>query len=194
MDEFSAIEPELKIRRWFPTSAGAFESNWRALAKIAPSVRCFSIACIAIWLLPDIGTRMPGAVRRTGERRHFRSPVAGGAEAASHSAGWADEPESAKEWAYGAGLAMFGTFREMNRLVEEMRENNITVGVDCGDWPRPENRETRVMYPVILAGLLAFFLVSLQLGSGAPEPWSLMLKILAVCTLPGMFWAISKIG
>src|SRR5258708_33242646 len=36
MEEFSGVEPELKINMWFPASAGAFESNWRALAKVAP--------------------------------------------------------------------------------------------------------------------------------------------------------------
>ena len=59
IEEFSGIEPELKINRWFPSSAGAFESNWRALTKIAPSRPCFSIACIAICLPPDTGTRTP---------------------------------------------------------------------------------------------------------------------------------------
>ena len=102
--------------------------------------------------------------------------------------------ESGKEWAVGSGLLLFVTIREMNRLVEEMRENDITVGVDCGDWRRPESGESRILYQVILGGLLVFFLMSLQWGSAAPEPWSLLLKILAVCALPAMFWAVSRIG
>ncbi len=102
--------------------------------------------------------------------------------------------ESAEEWAFGSGLLLFGTVREMNRLVEEMRENDITVGVDGGDWRRPERRDSSIVYYVILGALLVFFLLSLQWGSTAPEPWSLALKILAAGSLPAMFWAISKIG
>jgi hypothetical protein len=103
--------------------------------------------------------------------------------------------ESAKDWTIGSGLLMFGTFREMNRLVEEIRENDITVGVDCSDWRRSENGgESRFSWQVILGGLLVFFLMGLQWGSVAPAPWSLVLKVLAISALPAMFWVISRIG
>jgi hypothetical protein len=102
--------------------------------------------------------------------------------------------ESAEEWALGSGLLLFGTLREMNRLVEEMRENDITVGVDASDWRRPASSGSRMLHQILLGGLFVFFLMSVQWGSAAPEPWSLLLKILAVCSLPAMFWAISKIG
>jgi hypothetical protein len=102
--------------------------------------------------------------------------------------------DSAEEWTFGSGLLLLGTLREMNRLVEEMREDDLTVGVDCRDWPRPKIRDRRIRYQVILGGLLALFLIGLQWGSAAPEPWSSILKILAVIALPAMFWAISKIG
>ncbi len=45
MDEFSGIEPELKVHMWFPATAGAFESNWRALARLAP-VRPLFLDCL----------------------------------------------------------------------------------------------------------------------------------------------------
>ena len=58
---------------------------------------------------------------------------------------------------------MFGTFREMNRLVGRARENDITAGVDCSDWRRPERSETRILYQLILLGLFVFF-VGLAMG------------------------------
>src|SRR5262249_44544064 len=36
VDEFSGIDPELKLNRWFPATVGAFESNWRAVANLIP--------------------------------------------------------------------------------------------------------------------------------------------------------------
>ena len=194
MEEFSGIEPELKINMWFPPSAGAFESNWRALAKIAPSRPLFldclhrNLLAAGYWNADAVGAGAP-ALDAISEamwpvvgrliRTHFVMLL---------------NPQSAQEWAFGSGLLTFGVIREMNRLVEEMRESDITVGVDCSDWPRPKSGESRTLYQVILACLLAFFLISLQYGSAAPGPWSLLLKILAVCALPAMFWAITRIG
>jgi hypothetical protein len=194
MEEFSGVEPELKINRWFPASAGAFESNWRALAKIAPARPMFldilhrNLLAAGYWNSDAVRAGGP-AVDAISEamwpvvNRLIRTQM-----------GTLMNQESAQEWAFGSGLLMFGAFREMNRLVEEMRESDITVGVDCGDWPRPERGERRISYEVILGALLVFFLMSLQWGSSAPEPWSSLLKILVVCAAPAMFWVVSKIG
>jgi hypothetical protein len=195
MDEFSGIEPELKINMWFPSSAEAFESNWRALATMAPPRPMFldylhrNLLAAGYWNSDAVRAGAPTrdaiseaqwpVVERT-IRTQFNMLL-----------NW----ESAKDWTIGSGLLMFGTFREMNRLVEEIRENDITVGVDCSDWRRSENGgESRFSWQVILGGLLVFFLMGLQWGSVAPAPWSLVLKVLAISALPAMFWVISRIG
>ena len=97
-------------------------------------------------------------------------------------------------WSSQAATSQRAAHHKWVAGVEEMRENDITVGVDCSDWRRPEVRESRILYHLILGGLLLFFLTSLQWGGAAPEPWSLVLKILGVGALPAMFWTISKIG
>ncbi|HTM47039.1 MAG TPA: hypothetical protein VL285_00055 [Bryobacteraceae bacterium] len=194
MEEFSGVEPELKINRWFPASAGAFESNWRALARLVPSRPLF-LDCLHRNLLAS-GYWNSDAVRAGAPPKDGITeamwPVLG--RLIRTQWGMMFNRESAEEWAFGSGLLMFATIREMNRLVEEVRDNDITVGVDAGDWRRPEKKANRISYHVILGGLLVFFLLSLQWGSSAPEPWSLLLKILAAAALPLMFWAFSKIG
>jgi hypothetical protein len=194
MDEFSGIEPELKINMWFPLSAGAFESNWRALATLAPARPLF-LDCLHRNLLAA-GYCNSDAVRAGAPARDAISeaqwPVVGRLIRTQFD--MLLNRESAKEWAVGSGLLMFGAFREMNRLAEELRESDLTVGVDCGDWRRPEKGEGRKLPQVILAALVIFFLIGLQWGGSAPEPWSRLLKILAVAALPAMFWAVSKIG
>jgi hypothetical protein len=101
--------------------------------------------------------------------------------------------KSAEDWAIGSGLLMFGALREMNRLVEELRENDIRVGIDFDEAPREEDRAPRSSYGLVLGALLLVFLAGLRWGSEAPEPWSAVLKILAAAALPAMFWTISRI-
>ncbi len=194
MEEFSGVEPELKINMWFPPSAGAFESNWRALAKIAPARPLF-LDCLHRNLLAA-GYWNADAVRAGAPALDAISEAMWAVlgRLIRTQSGVLLSRESAQEWAFGSGLLMFSAVREMNRLVEEMRENDITVGVDCSDWRRPEKGESPLLYQVILWGLLASFLAGLQWGAAAPEPWSSVLKVLAVCSLPVMFWAVSKIG
>jgi hypothetical protein len=194
MEEFSGIEPELKINMWYPTSAAAFESNWRALAKIdLPRplyLDCLNRNLIATgyWNSDARGAGAPeldaiSEAQKPVVGRLIRTQVATLANV-----------ESAREWAIGSSLFMIGTMREMNRLVEEFRENDITVGVNASEWRKSEAKQSRMLYRILLGVLLVLFLAGLQWGSSVGEPWSLALKILAAAALPGMFWAISRIG
>jgi hypothetical protein len=194
MEEFSGIEPELKINMWYPPSAAVFESNWRALAKVdLPRplyLDCLNRNLIATGYWNSDVTRA-GAPERDAiseaqkpvVNRLIRSQVATLANV-----------DSAREWAIGSSLFMIGTMREMSRLVEEFRENDITVGVNASEWRKSEPKQSRVLYQILLGVLLVFFLSGLQWGSSVGEPWSLALKILAAAALPAMFWAISRIG
>ena len=130
MDEFSGIEPELKVHMWFPASAGAFESNWRALARITPSRPLFldclhrNLVAVGYWSSDSVraGGPMVDAIADA------QWPVVG--SLLRTQLGMLMNRESANEWGIGSGLLMFGTLREMNRMAEEIRENDITVGVD----------------------------------------------------------------
>ncbi len=169
MDEFSGIEPELKIHRWFPPAAGAFESNWRALAKLVAARPMFvdslnrNLVAIGYWNSDAVraGAPMVDAIAEA------QWPVVG--RLVRTQMGMLMNRESAQEWAFGTGLLMFGTFREMNRLVEEVRENDISIGVDVSDWPRPRNGNGRAVYQVALGVLLVLFLAGLQWGTWHPR-------------------------
>jgi len=47
---------------------------------------------------------------------------------------------------------------------------------------------------IVLACLMGVLLTSLLLGGSAPEPWPLVLRIVALGTLPLMFWAVWRVG
>jgi hypothetical protein len=193
MDEFSGIEPELKVNLWFPASAATFENNWRALAKICPArplfVDCLhrNLVAAGYWNSDVVraGTPVFDAIS-DGQwpvvERLIRTQF-----------GMLMNRGSAEEWAVGSGLLMFGALREMNRFAEEMRENDVRAGIDFDERPSEEVQRPRSWYGLLLAALLVVFLAGLRWGSSAPEPWSVLLKILAAAALPAMFWAISRI-
>jgi hypothetical protein len=74
-----------------------------------------------------------------------------------------------------------------------MRDNDITVGVDLEE-PVQQSQSVRRSDGMILGSLLLILLLSLLWGGSAPEPWHVLLKILAVGTLPAMFWVVSRMG
>ncbi len=194
MDEFSGVEPELKINRWFPPSAAAFESNWRALAKIAESRPLF-LDCLLRNLVAT-GYWNSDAVR-AGARQHdaiseAQAPVV--QRMVKTQFGMLMNKDAATEWAMGSGLLVFGVLKEMNRLFEEVRENDLTVGVDMPEATPRELRKSRWSHALLLAALLCILLTSLLLGGTAPAPWPTLLRILAVATLPAMFWAVWRLG
>jgi hypothetical protein len=193
MEEFSGVEPELKINMWFPPSAEHFESNWRALAKIAPSRPLF-VDCLHRNLLAA-GYWTSDAAAAGGARVDSISEAMWPAisQLLKSQFGALLSREQIQEWALGSGMLFISTLREMNRSLEEMRENDITVGVDCSDWRGEPRRSPARAYPAMLAVLLAVFLVCLQWGPSAPEPWPLVLKIAAAGSLAAMFWVVSRI-
>ncbi len=193
MDAFSGVDPELKINRWFPNSAGVFESNWRALAKVAPRrplfLDCLHRNLLAAGYWNSDAARAGAPV--VDAMAVAEAPVV--ARLLRTQFGMVMNQDTMKEWALGSGLLMFGSFREMNRLVEEIRENDVTVGVDMTAPIRP-TRKRRSSKGLVLAGVLVILLLCLLLGASAPEPWHGLLRILALGALPATFWAARRMG
>jgi hypothetical protein len=193
MEQFSAIEPELKIKMWFPPSAGAFESNWRALTKIVPS-RPLYLDCLHRSLLAagywNADAVAAGAPAHDAIAEAMWPAIGGLLKDRFDSL----NRESLPEWAIGSGMLMLSTLREVNRQVEELRESDFTVGVERYEGNQLTRKGRRGLNPAVLAVLTAIFLASLQWGGAAPPPWALLLKIVAAVALVAMLWAISKTG
>lgn len=194
IDEFSGIEPELKINMWFPPSAGAFESNWRALARL-PLIRPLFLDCLHRNLIA-VGYWNADAVRAGAPARdaiaEAQWPVV--SRLLRTRFDLLMNRETAKEWAVATGLLAFGGVRSMNRIMEEMRENDLTIGVDVTPPPQPQPTGNLVWFAVLLAGLLLILLLCFRWAGAAPEPWATALKGVAVFTLAGLFWVVSKMG
>ena len=193
LDEFSGIEPELKINSWYPSSAEAFENNWRALASIFPARPLFldllhrNLVASGYWNSDTVRAGAPASDAIA----EAQWPVV--ARLISTQFGMLMKREAVQEWAIGSGLLLVGALREMNQLVEQIRENDVRIGLDFDEPPKIEG-DPSIKYGFLLVILLAIFLTGLHWGGLATEPWATPLKILAGASLPAMFWALSKIG
>jgi hypothetical protein len=195
LELMSAIEPELKVDLWFPGSAAAFESNWRALARLE-IVRPLFLNCLhrnliatGYWTAEAVSAG--GAAIDTITEAHW--PVVG--RVLKLNASQFLDPAAVTEWSVGLGLLSFGALREANRLAEEVRDNNLTIEVDIGTAqqaaPRPAKRSFRT--GVLIACLLIAILASLRWGSTLARPAQVLMVTVAYAALAALFWAVAKI-
>lgn len=198
----SGIEPELKVHSWYPGSAAAFESNWRALAKLQVTrSRPLYLDCLHRNLIA-IGYWTADAVSAGGRTRdtiaEAQWPVVG--RVLRVNASQFLHPAVLKEWSVGLGLVTVGAMREANRLAEEVRENNVTIEVEMPDSDVdslraiPPRSGRTVRRAVLVGFLLMILLVSLRWGSTLHQPAAALVMAAALSALVGLFWVVAKIG
>ncbi len=194
LNALSAVAPELKVHLRYPRSAAAFESNWRALSRLYPAIPPYlnslhrNLIAVGYWNADAIvgGAPVTDAIEQAqwpALQRVLRTQTAQFAD-----------PQRLKEWAAGAGLMLFGSLREANRLAEEVRDNNLTMLVKTTaptENRRQANRGVSTRFS--LAFLLLAFLLCLHWGSTAAEPTASILRVTAVAALGGLFWVVSRI-
>jgi hypothetical protein len=195
MNLLSAVEPELKVHLWFPTTAAAFESNWMALSRLVQKRPLYldslhrNLEAVGYWnagavkaggpmtdAIADGHAAVVGRVLRTQVRLLVNRKAAG-------------------EWVTGAGLIMFGVLRALNRVAEELRENNLTMGVgapETGGGERPASRTGR--RGVVIGVLLATLLISLRWGAGSEGPGAWVARFLALVAAAGLFWVVGRVS
>lgn len=195
----SGVEPELKVHAWYPGSASAFESNWRALEKLGVSrarplyLDCLHRNLVAVGYWTSDAVAAGGKAADTIAEAH--GPVLG--RVLRINAEEFLDPAVVKEWSKGIGLFTFGAMREANRLAEEFRETNLTLEVE----PEPDDlrQSDRKAGPtlrigLIAGGLLATVLVSLRWGSKLHQPATAFVSAVALGALAGLIWVVRKIG
>ena len=194
LEALSDLEPELKVNLQFPRSASIFEGNWRALSRVQSARPLFldllhrNLIALGYWNAettavtassdliaeaqwPVIGRLLRARMREMATR------------------------EMASEWFLGSGLLFFEGLRQVNRLADEFRENDLSIGVDAqetSDSSTPQNRLVRSA--IIIGMLLIVFLVSVRWASALPAPYSAALSAVAGVAGIGLFWAVSRIG
>ena len=196
LDLMSAIEPELKVGLWFPGSAAAFESNWRALARLDVErplyLNCLHRNLIATGYWTAEAVCNGGKAVDTITEAHW--PVVG--RVLKVNANQFLDPAVVTEWSVGLGLLGFGAMREANRLAEEVRDNNLTMEVDMGGTQQagPRNAGSNFRTSVLIACLLATILATLRWGSPMAQPAQGIMVTIGYAALAALFWAVARLG
>jgi len=194
LELMSAIEPELKVGFWFPRSAGAFESNWRALAKLKVErplyLNCFhrNLMAVGYWTAEaiDAGANPVDTIAEA----HW--PVV--ARVLKFNASQLMDPMVVAEWSVGLGLLGFGAMREANRLAEEVRDDNLTMEVEVGQPPQPEraSRKNSATW-IVIVGLLAAALAAMRWGTALGTTGQGWIAGLAFAALVGLYCAVTRL-
>jgi hypothetical protein len=191
----SAIEPELKVGLWFPASAGAFESNWRALARLEVKrplhLSCLHRNLIATGYWTAEAVSAGGTETDTIAEAHW--PVV--ARLLKLNSSQFMDPATISQWSVGLGLLSFGAVREANRLAQEVRENNLSVAVEMGEPQQAPGRPRGRSRIIILIGcLLITLFAALRAEHGLAQPVQFLTRAVAVAALVALYRVVAKIS
>lgn len=190
----SSVEPDLKVNLAFPASAAQLENHWRALTALQPARPLF-LDCLHRNLIgAGYISAQEAASGDALEQAHW--PVLGRLLRARM--GELMTRESASDWLTGSGLLMVEALRQVTRMVEDFRDDDVSLRVELaaggtgeGSQRHGANRST----VMLIAGgfLLAVLLLSLRWGfalSGAPSAVAAVTGVLAAL---GLFLVVSRI-
>jgi hypothetical protein len=190
----SAVDPELKVQRWFPPSAETFEANWRAITRLGGVNRSLfldafhrNVIAIGYWISDTVraGAPMQDGIAEA------QWPVVG--RMLRERVSQVMNTQTATEWAASSGLLMLGLMKEASRLAAEVRDNRLSMGFDLTST-RDTTETTRPAWLLPLGlVLLSIFLICLRWGNMAPPILILPVQALTIATLIGLFWVVLRI-
>jgi len=192
LDELSNLEPELKVNVQFPVSASVFEGNWRALHRAGAANPLFldmihrSLMAVGYWNA-ETSTPSTQAIDAIAEAQW---PVLG--RMLPIRLNELLNRETASDWFIGSGLLFFETVRQMNRLAEGVRENDVALGVDLQSGSDTAKAHVRIRRGVLIGMLVIVFLASLRFAMSVDGAWVVALSIISVTTGIALFWFVSR--
>jgi hypothetical protein len=192
LDELSNLEPELKVNLQFPLSAAIFEGNWRALTRTGAGKPLFldimhrNVIAVGYWNAEAAAPPAPSADFIAEAQwpvfdRMFRSRL-----------GEITNRETGSDWFVGSGLLVFESMRQISRLAEGLRENDISMGVDLRDDDDSSKAHDRIRSGILIGMLLVVLLASLRFAVIAQGGWSTALSAVAIASALALFWFVSR--
>jgi len=192
LDELSNLEPELKVNVQFPNSAAIFEGNWRALKRTGVDKPLFldilhrNLIAVGYWNAEAAAPPLPAADFIA----DAQWPVLG--RILRTRLGELATRESASDWFLGSGLLFFEAMRQVNRLAEGLRENDISLGVDLQNGEDTGKTHKRIRSGILIGMLLILFLACLRFAVGAEGIWSSGFSLVAIAVAFALFWFVSR--
>jgi hypothetical protein len=192
LDALSSLEPELKINVQFPPSAAIFEGNWRALKRTGVEEPLFldilhrNLIAVGYWNAEAAAPPLPAADFIA----EAQWPVLG--RILRTRLGEMASRETASDWFIGSGLVFFEAMRQVNRLAEGLRENDISLGVDLQNGQDAEKAHKRIRSGILIGMLFVAFVACLRFAVSSEGVWSAALSTLAIVTGFALFWFVSR--
>jgi len=192
LDELSNLEPELKVNLQFPASAAIFEGNWRALTRTGAEKPLFldiihrNLIAVGYWNAETAAPPAPACDFIA----DAQWPVLG--RLLRTRLGEMATRETASDWFIGSGLLFFEGLRQINRLAEGLRENDLSLGVDLQREDDSRKAHQRIRLGILIGMLLVVFLACLRFAVGAEGVASRVLSAVAVATGFALFWFVSR--
>jgi hypothetical protein len=192
LDELSNLEPELKVNLQFPASSAIFEGNWRALARTGAEKPLFldiihrNLIAVGYWNAETASPPAPACDFIA----DAQWPVLGSllrtrlAELATR--------ENASDWFIGSGMLFFESVRQINRLAEGLRENDLSMGVDLQRDDDSKNIHRRIRLGISIGMLLVAFLACLRFAVITEGVASGALSAAAAMIGFALFWFVSR--
>lgn len=193
ISHLSAVDPELKVHRWFPQSAETFEANWRAVSKLGVARHLFldclhrNLVAIGYWIGDTVRLGAPPKDLIADAQwpvvgRILQARVAG-----------LMNVDDAAQWAASTALLALGVMKEASRLAGEIRDNRLSMGFDITTAPE-RTESTRPVWLLPLGALvLGVLLVCLRWGSLAPPGMMIPVRMLTLAAVAGLFWIVLRI-
>ena len=193
ISQLSAVDPELKVHRWFPQSAETFEANWRAISRLGVDRRLYvdclhrNLVATGYWIGDTVRLGAP-AKDLIAEAQW---PVVGRILQSRVTS--LLNPDEAMQWAASSGLLMLGVMKESSRLAGEIRDNRLSMGFDI-TTARTRTESTRPAWLLPLGALmLGVLLVCLRWGALAPAAMIIPVRVLTIAAFAGLFWVVLRI-
>lgn len=193
LDELSNLEPELKVNLQFPASVAVFEGNWRALANTGVEKPLFldvmhrNLIATGYWNAEASAPPSPA----TDFIAEAQWPVLG----RTLRTRFAElmNRDTASDWFIGSGLLFFESIRQLNRVAEDIRENEISVGVDLQTPDQETKKANRAIRRGVFIGMIAVsFLVTVKLAASQHGLLGMVLSTVAAALALALFWSVAR--
>jgi hypothetical protein len=192
LHELSNLEPELKINVQFPPSAAVFEGNWRALKRTGVDTPLFldilhrNLIAVGYWNAEAAAPPLPAADLIAEAQWPVLSRIL------RTRLGDMVNRETASDWFIGSGLLFFESMRQINRLAEGLRENDVSMSLDLQNGDNTSKTHRRIRSGILIGMLLILFLACLRFATASQGRWSTGFSLVAGAIGFALFWFVSR--
>jgi hypothetical protein len=191
LKELANCTPQLRRRLRLPTSAVAFEDNWRALANINPQTPLY-LDCL------HRNLHLLGYCCAEAAPDAKNDPIANAQLAVlgrlvRHRAVNLATADTAQKWIFGSAVLFEETLKQFGRFADDLHTQDPSVAADLSPEPVILEKSGHLVRSVILVAiLLGAFLACLHWVNVADASWRVTAAALAALVFAALTWVMIR--